>query len=115
MGEEICAFIRLGDGQDCADEEIRDYCKEKVRYKCCITSLPVTYTHQLPLRCFQMASFKIPRYIIFVNSFPISSSGKVSSLNSDFPAELSFSSLEWMLLWGFLVFFLRLKEQICDK
>lgn len=31
MGEEICVFIRLGDVQDCAVEEIRDYCREKVR------------------------------------------------------------------------------------
>lgn len=69
-----------------------------------------THTHQLPLCGFQMASFKIPRDVICVNSFPISSSGKVSSLNSGFLAELSFSFLEWMLLW-----FLRLKEQIYDK
>lgn len=82
MGEEICVFIRLADGQDCTVEEIRDYCREKVRQRR-ITSLPVTHAHQLPLRSFQMASFKIPRYVLFVNSFPISSSGKVSSLNSD--------------------------------
>lgn len=75
-----------------------------------VTSLPVTHTHQLPLRCFQMASFKIPRYVLFVDSFPISSSGKVSSLNTDSPAELSCPFPEWMLLW-----FLRLKEHICDK
>lgn len=31
MGEEICVFIRLRDGQDCAVEGIRDYCREKVR------------------------------------------------------------------------------------
>lgn len=31
MGEEICVFIRLGDVQDCDVEEIRDYCREKVR------------------------------------------------------------------------------------
>lgn len=31
MGEEICAFIRPGEGQDCSVEEIRDYCREKVR------------------------------------------------------------------------------------
>lgn len=33
MGEEVCAFIRLGDGQDCTVEEIRDYCREKVRQR----------------------------------------------------------------------------------
>lgn len=31
MGEEICAFIKLGDGQDSAVQEIRDYCRGKVR------------------------------------------------------------------------------------
>lgn len=99
MGEEICVFIRLGDEQDCAVEEIRDYCREKVRQQLAASFVAHTHTHELPLRCFQMASFKIPRYVLFVNSFPISSSGKVSSLNSDSPAELSFSFLEWMLLW----------------
>lgn len=113
MGEEICVFIRLRDGQDCAVEGIRDYCREKVRQQWAasvVSLLCLSHTHQLPLCCFQMASFKIPRYVFFVNSFPISSSGKVSPLKSDCPAELSFPFLEWMLLW-----FLRLKEQICDK
>lgn len=31
MGEEICAFIELGGGEDCTVEEIRDYCRGKVR------------------------------------------------------------------------------------
>lgn len=31
MGEEICAFIKLGDRQDSAVQEIRDYCRGKVR------------------------------------------------------------------------------------
>uniref|UniRef100_A0A3B5K1A9 Medium-chain acyl-CoA ligase ACSF2, mitochondrial n=2 Tax=Takifugu rubripes TaxID=31033 RepID=A0A3B5K1A9_TAKRU len=53
MGEEICAFIKLGDGQDSAVQEIRDYCRGKI------------------------ASYKIPRYVLFVNRFPISSSGKI--------------------------------------
>uniref|UniRef100_H3D2Q8 Medium-chain acyl-CoA ligase ACSF2, mitochondrial n=1 Tax=Tetraodon nigroviridis TaxID=99883 RepID=H3D2Q8_TETNG len=53
MGEEICVFIRLGDGQECSAGEIRDYCREK------------------------MARFKIPRYVLFVDGFPISSSGKI--------------------------------------
>lgn len=31
MGEEICAFIKLGDGEDSTVQEIRDYCRGKVR------------------------------------------------------------------------------------
>lgn len=31
LGEEICAFIQLGDRQDCTVQEIRDYCRGKVR------------------------------------------------------------------------------------
>lgn len=31
MGEEMCVFIRLGDGEDCDAEEVRDYCRDKVR------------------------------------------------------------------------------------
>lgn len=32
MGEEICACIQLVDGQDCTVEEIKAYCKSKVRH-----------------------------------------------------------------------------------
>lgn len=31
MGEEICAFIKLEEGQESAVQEIRDYCRGKVR------------------------------------------------------------------------------------
>ncbi len=40
MGEEVCACIRLKTGQECTAEEIKAYCKEKVRisavYALCI-------------------------------------------------------------------------------
>lgn len=32
MGEEVCACIKLVDGQDCTPEEIKAYCKGKVRH-----------------------------------------------------------------------------------
>ncbi|CAG03006.1 unnamed protein product, partial [Tetraodon nigroviridis] len=75
MGEEICVFIRLGDGQECSAGEIRDYCREKVSVP---SLLCLSHTHTLTgCLCFQMARFKIPRYVLFVDGFPISSSGKV--------------------------------------
>uniref|UniRef100_A0A672YFP1 Medium-chain acyl-CoA ligase ACSF2, mitochondrial n=1 Tax=Sphaeramia orbicularis TaxID=375764 RepID=A0A672YFP1_9TELE len=55
MGEEICACIKLTDGQDCTEEEIKDFCKNNI------------------------AHFKIPRYVLFVTSYPLTVTGKVIS------------------------------------
>lgn len=33
MGEEVCACVTLVDGQDCTVEEIKAYCKGKVRHR----------------------------------------------------------------------------------
>uniref|UniRef100_A0A669E0H5 Medium-chain acyl-CoA ligase ACSF2, mitochondrial n=1 Tax=Oreochromis niloticus TaxID=8128 RepID=A0A669E0H5_ORENI len=55
MGEEICACIKLVDGADCTAEEIKAYCKG------------------------QISHFKIPRYILFVTSYPLTITGKVIS------------------------------------
>lgn len=53
MGEEICACIRTHSDQECTAEELKAYCKG------------------------QISHFKIPRYIIFVNEYPLTISGKV--------------------------------------
>ncbi|XP_029312548.1 medium-chain acyl-CoA ligase ACSF2, mitochondrial [Cottoperca gobio] len=53
LGEEICACIKLVDGEVCTAEEIKAYCKG------------------------QMAYFKIPHYIIFMTSYPITTTGKI--------------------------------------
>ncbi|NXM72378.1 ACSF2 synthetase, partial [Serilophus lunatus] len=53
MGEEICACIRLRAGQDCTVEEIKAFCKGKISH------------------------FKIPRYFVFVDQYPLTVSGKV--------------------------------------
>ncbi|KAM5135518.1 medium-chain acyl-CoA ligase ACSF2, mitochondrial [Mantella aurantiaca] len=53
MGEEICACIRIHSDQECTAEEIKAYCKGKISH------------------------FKIPRYIVFVNEYPLTISGKV--------------------------------------
>ncbi|XP_040293902.1 medium-chain acyl-CoA ligase ACSF2, mitochondrial [Bufo bufo] len=53
MGEEICAAIRVRPNEECSAEEIKEYCKGKISH------------------------FKIPRYIVFVNDYPLTISGKV--------------------------------------
>ena len=52
-GEEICAWIQLREGENLTDEDIRAYCRDKI-------------TH-----------FKIPRVIRFVDSFPMTVTGKI--------------------------------------
>jgi fatty-acyl-CoA synthase len=52
-GEEVCAWIRLRDGQIATADEIRQYCRG------------------------QIATFKIPRYIRFSTEFPTTVTGKI--------------------------------------
>ncbi|NNK77285.1 MAG: AMP-binding protein [Litoreibacter sp.] len=52
-GEEVCAWIKLREGRTATAEEIRDFCKG------------------------QIAHFKIPRYVKFVDAFPMTITGKV--------------------------------------
>jgi fatty-acyl-CoA synthase len=52
-GEEICAWIKLRDGESATPEEIRDFCKG------------------------QIAHYKIPRHIEFVAEFPMTITGKI--------------------------------------
>lgn len=84
MGEEICACIQLVDGQDCTVEEIKAYCKGKVGH----SQSPVSWNYfnflsgvLIRCVCFQVSHFKIPRYILFVTSYPLTTSGKVILTN----------------------------------
>ena len=52
-GEELCAWVKPKPGQTMTEEKVKDYCKGKIAY------------------------FKIPRYVMFVNEFPITISGKI--------------------------------------
>jgi fatty-acyl-CoA synthase len=52
-GEEICAWVKLRAGGSATPEEIRAFCKD------------------------QIAHYKIPRYIKFVDEFPMTVTGKV--------------------------------------
>lgn len=53
MGEEAVALLRLKPGEEATEEEIRQYCAANI------------------------SKFKIPRYIRFVNEYPMTASGKV--------------------------------------
>jgi fatty-acyl-CoA synthase len=52
-GEELCAWVRLRDGETAAEEEIRAFCQG------------------------QIAHYKVPRYIKFVDGFPMTVTGKI--------------------------------------
>jgi fatty-acyl-CoA synthase len=53
FGEELCAWIRLKGGESATDEEIRLYCRD------------------------QIAHYKVPRHIRFVDAYPMTVTGKV--------------------------------------
>ena len=52
-GEEVCAWVRLRDGQTATEDEIRDFCRG------------------------QIATYKIPRYMRFTTEFPTTVTGKI--------------------------------------
>ena len=52
-GEELCAWVKMKEGQTMTEQDVKDFCKGKI------------------------AHFKIPRYVMFVNEFPITISGKI--------------------------------------
>ncbi len=52
-GEEVMAWIQLNEGESATEDEIRDFCKGKI------------------------AHFKIPKYIWFVEEFPMTVTGKL--------------------------------------
>jgi len=51
-GEELCAWIVVQPGAACTEEEIRDFCRD------------------------QIAHYKVPRYIRFVEALPVTVTGK---------------------------------------
>jgi fatty-acyl-CoA synthase len=53
FGEELCAWVKLRDGEHAAPEDIQEFCKG------------------------QIAHYKIPRYIKFVDAFPMTVTGKI--------------------------------------
>jgi fatty-acyl-CoA synthase len=52
-GEELCAWVRLRDGESATTEEIRAFCQRQIAY------------------------YKVPRYVKFVDGFPMTVTGKI--------------------------------------
>ncbi len=52
-GEQVMAAIKLKEGESCTADEIRDFCQGEI------------------------ARYKVPRYVKFVDSYPMTASGKV--------------------------------------
>ena len=52
-GEVLCAWVKLRDGEALTEEEVRDFCKG------------------------QIAHYKVPQYVRFVNEFPMTITGKI--------------------------------------
>jgi fatty-acyl-CoA synthase len=52
-GEELCAWIKLKTGATLTSEEVRDFCRA------------------------QLAHFKVPKYVRFVDAFPQTVTGKI--------------------------------------
>lgn len=52
-GEQICAWIELKEGQSLTEEEVKEFCRGKI------------------------AHYKIPHYILFVDEYPMTVTGKI--------------------------------------
>ena len=52
-GEELCAWVRLRDGERVTADEIRAFCEGRI------------------------AHYKVPRYVKFVDAFPMTVTGKI--------------------------------------
>jgi fatty-acyl-CoA synthase len=53
FGEEICAWVKLRAGASACEADIVDYCKGRI------------------------AHYKVPRYVRFVDAFPMTVTGKI--------------------------------------
>ena len=52
-GEELCAWVKLKPGETASEEDIREFCRG------------------------QIAHYKVPRYVKFVDGFPMTITGKI--------------------------------------
>lgn len=53
LGEQVCACIKLKEGQTSSVEEIQDFCRGKISH------------------------FKIPYYVVYMDEYPLTASGKI--------------------------------------
>ncbi|MEF8848494.1 MAG: AMP-binding protein [Candidatus Thermoplasmatota archaeon] len=56
-GEEVCAFIQLKENETSSEDEIKEFCMEEI------------------------SRFKIPKYVIFTDEFPMTASGKIRKVD----------------------------------
>jgi len=52
-GEEVCAWVRLRPGASLTEEQLKDFCRGRI------------------------AHYKVPRYVVFVEDYPTTVTGKV--------------------------------------
>ena len=52
-GEELCAWVKVRPGASVTEEEVREFCRGR------------------------LAHYKVPRYVVFVDEFPMTITGKV--------------------------------------
>jgi fatty-acyl-CoA synthase len=52
-GEEVCAWVKVADGESMTEEEVRDFCRDRI------------------------AHYKVPRHVRFVAEFPMTVTGKM--------------------------------------
>ena len=52
-GEEVAAYVQLKPGEECTEEEIKEFCKDKISYH------------------------KIPKFVFFIDEYPATASGKI--------------------------------------
>jgi fatty-acyl-CoA synthase len=71
-GEELCAWVRLRAGETVTEEDVREFCRG------------------------QIAHFKIPRYVRFVEDFPMTVTGKMQKflMRERMVAELGIKQVE---------------------
>jgi fatty-acyl-CoA synthase len=65
-GEEVVAWVKLKEGRELSEQDIKDFCRGKI------------------------SNFKIPRYVRFVDSFPMTVTGKIQKFKM---REVSISEL----------------------
>src|SRR5262249_61049276 len=53
FGEEVCAWIRLKPGQALTEDDVKSFCRGKISH------------------------YKVPRYVVFVEEYPTTVTGKV--------------------------------------
>ena len=56
-GEEVCAFVQLSNSPDVTEIDIQNFCKEGI------------------------SRYKVPKYVIFVDDFPMTASGKIRKVD----------------------------------